>query len=375
MTTYIKAGSSVYVKSEDDLQVSKVLENKVYTISEPPMGELYLTVTESFGQDIPKLYGEIESQADRIINTYCDRNKNTGVYLAGEKGSGKTLLARIVSLKMIEKGYPVIVINRSFEVSKFMALLNSIRENCVILFDEFEKIFNEESQLKLLSLFDGVDSGQKLFLVTVNEERRVSDFFKNRPGRFYYSFKFDGLSDAFIRDYAADRLNNKDLVENLLDISKAFNAFNFDMLQAFVEEMNRYDETATQVMKFINADPSKTRNAAKYEIASIRFFDPKMNELEYSLEAYYVNVFEESVEVYLDRELTKKKGINKSTVSAIDLLSDDDEEGDYGLPNYWVVHPQDIVSMKNGRVRYETEDFVLEIQKVPPKKMDFNKLF
>jgi hypothetical protein len=41
--------------------------------------------------------------------------------------------------------------------------------------------------------------------------------------------------------------------------------FNFDMLKALVEEMNRYDETPQEALKFLNAKPEFS-NEAKYDV-------------------------------------------------------------------------------------------------------------
>jgi hypothetical protein len=44
-----------------------------------------------------------------------------------------------------------------------------------------------------------------------------------------------------------------------------FDQFNFDMLKAMVEEMNRYNETPQQVMKLLNAKPEFS-GEARYKI-------------------------------------------------------------------------------------------------------------
>ena len=41
----------------------------------------------------------------------------------------------------------------------------------------------------------------------------------------------------------------------MIAVSAIFEAFNFDMLQALVEEMNRYGESADQALEFLNVKP------------------------------------------------------------------------------------------------------------------------
>ena len=52
----------------------------------------YLQKVDSFG-DPGRMYGNIDKRAERIMSTFLDRPRTTGVLLAGEKGSGKSQLA------------------------------------------------------------------------------------------------------------------------------------------------------------------------------------------------------------------------------------------------------------------------------------------
>jgi hypothetical protein len=51
-----------------------------------------------------------------------------------------------------------------------------------------------------------------------------------------------------------------------------FSAFNFDLLKGMVEEMNRYNETPAQVLKFLNARPSFGFVQQRY---MVKIQDPK----------------------------------------------------------------------------------------------------
>jgi hypothetical protein len=77
----------------------------------------------------------------------------------------------------------------------------------------------------------------------------------NRPGRFFYSLDYKGLDNEFIIDYCKVNLINASNTESVCKAGALFSKFNFDMLQAIVEEMNRYNETAAEVIKFLNAKP------------------------------------------------------------------------------------------------------------------------
>jgi hypothetical protein len=79
---------------------------------------------------------------------------------------------------------------------------------------------------------------------------------RNRPGRIYYLIDYKGIPEDFIVEYCTDNLEAKQHIPAIVRVSKMFNEFNFDMLKAMVEEMNRYNETPEQVLEMLNARPT-----------------------------------------------------------------------------------------------------------------------
>lgn len=247
----------------------------------PDLGGFYLEQSAPFTYP-SKLYGEAMSMAERIYRTYLHRLKeqklSTGVLLSGEKGSGKTLISKLIAQMAITQGLPVILIGAGFEGAVFNKFIQDINQPAVVFFDEFEKMyknsyFDQEGsavsgggQDALLSLFDGSQSTDKLFLLTANDKFGINRNMINRPGRIYYFLEFKGLSSLFIREYCDENLANKSHVESVCLAASLFPKFNFDMLSAMVEEMNRYKETASQVMKFINTQPNEYDSTDIYSI-------------------------------------------------------------------------------------------------------------
>jgi hypothetical protein len=228
------------------------------------MGNLYLESIDDF--EIPsKMYGNTLRHTDRIINSFWKRPQQTGVLLNGEKGSGKTLLAKNISVELAKEGVPTIVINRDWTGDGFFKLLQDIDQPCVVLFDEFEKVYDHEKQEEILTLLDGVFGSKKLYILTVNDKWRVDSHMRNRPGRIFYLLDFKGLDQVFIREYCEDNLVNKQYIDQICSLTSLFGEFNFDMLKALVEEMNRYDETPTEALEMLNAKPEYDEGA-KYEI-------------------------------------------------------------------------------------------------------------
>ncbi len=255
MTYVIRMGSAYRMMSEQDIEICERLPAKNYTVKQNPMSkEFYLEPVDDFVMP-KKLYGDTIKKAERILNTFKARPLSTGVHLDGVKGSGKTLLAKTLSHFAQKEGVASIVINQPFCGDEFNAFIQSIDVPAIVIFDEFEKVYNWETQNKILTLFDGVYPTKKLFVLTTNDSHSVNNFLKNRPGRIYYSFKFDTLAQEFIKEYCEDNLNDKSQIPSILKYTQIFSFFNFDMLAAAVEEMNRYGEPLQEVLNYLNIVP------------------------------------------------------------------------------------------------------------------------
>ena len=64
--------------------------------------------------------------------------------------------------------------------------------------------------------------------------------------------EFHGLDQDFVIEYCEDSLNNKEYIPAVAATSALFPSFNFDMLKAMVEEMNRYNQSPSEVLEFLN---------------------------------------------------------------------------------------------------------------------------
>jgi hypothetical protein len=260
MSHFIRNGNIYSVMSEEAMDLQPTLPVGNYTVKRNEMtGQYFLEMVDSFPQ-VPKLYGDTTRHADRILNTFFDRPNSTGIMLNGEKGSGKTLLAKTLSIEAAKQGVPTIIINAPWTGDGFNKFMQDIEQPCIILFDEFEKVYSSDDQEAALTLLDGVFPSRKMFILTCNDKWRVNEHMRNRPGRIFYMIDFKGLDANFITEYCQEQLKATHHIEKIVEIASLFEQFNFDMLKALVEEMNRYDETPQDALKMLNAKPEFNNN-------------------------------------------------------------------------------------------------------------------
>ncbi len=261
MTYFLKQGNNYTVSKKESLDLHEHLPAGNYVIKKNEMtGQMYLEAIDKF-EIKGKIYGDTVKRADRILNTFHSRPSTTGVMLTGEKGSGKTLLAKMLSVKGYEQDVPTIVINAPWCGDAFNAFIQSIEQPVIVVFDEFEKVYDEHEQEAMLTLLDGVYPTKKLFVLTCNDKWRVNSHMRNRPGRIFYSMEYKGLEEGFIREYCEDNLKAKEHIDKIVGIAGTFDQFNFDMLKALVEEMNRYNETPQEAMAMLNTKPEYGDNS------------------------------------------------------------------------------------------------------------------
>jgi hypothetical protein len=284
MSYFLKSGNTFKVSSKDALDLHESLPSGTYTVGFDKMnGFFFLEKIEDF-EIRGKVYGNHTRNADRILRTFLDRPNSTGVMLTGEKGSGKTLLSKQISIDGFKQGIPTIVINQPWCGETFNAFIQMIDQPTIVVFDEFEKVYDREDQEKMLTLLDGVYPSKKLFMITCNDKWRVDSHMRNRPGRIYYMIDFKGLDQEFIVEYCEDNLNAKEHIDTICRIASLFDQFNFDMLKAMVEEMNRYGETPQEVMKLLNAKPEfsdESRYKVELQVKGIDIVQDKLEVVEW----------------------------------------------------------------------------------------------
>lgn len=243
-------GTHLLIYSNGIKAYKKLPINSNYSVEyEPAPGVgFYLSQKKKFKKPTFKLYGNQLNLVDDVLNAFERSDKSIGVILSGAKGTGKTVFSKMLSAKANEKGLPTVLVNNNVSgVSNFLARID---EPALIMFDEFEKKFQDslqgsvgsDSQSDMLSLFDGVMGGKNLYVLTVNDIVDLSPYLLNRPGRFMYSIRMNEPSPKNIKDYLHDKLekdldNREGQINDIIRFSFKF-PLSYDILDTLVFQLN-----------------------------------------------------------------------------------------------------------------------------------------
>lgn len=263
---------SKFIKSDN--RIMAIPNGMDYTL-EP--GKVYdLKIRKQWGETITQftLNGEMNlpkkvfttSKDDlfikRVLHSFNKDEKNTtGVLLTGEKGSGKTVTAKVIAEKA---NLPIIVIHPETVLTELNTFFKSFDDQVCILFDEVDKDFETR---ELLTFLDGIQkTARKLVIMTANDESKVDEFLKNRCSRIRYFRNYDIMEDAkeFAEMIATDRgLENVDEVVKFITEKIKFPSI--DNICSFVDEIiftKEMNLTLDEVLYFmnINVDEKKTEN-------------------------------------------------------------------------------------------------------------------
>lgn len=227
---------------DDSVKTYSELPTGAYEVCFSKMTGFFLRVRNDF-KVTEKVYGNHSIKVDKVLKSFQLSDRNFGLILSGQKGIGKSMFMRVLAERAGGLGYPVIVVDNYIPgIDNF---LSSIDQECVVLFDEFEKTFRQdddhhEPQEELLSLFDGIDGGKKLFIITCNEVRKLNSYLLNRPGRFHYHFEIMPPTGDEVRDYLIDQLDPAywDQIDKVVALANSI-YMTYDYLRAITFELNQ----------------------------------------------------------------------------------------------------------------------------------------
>lgn len=241
----IISSNNTYDIFDNSLRTYDKLPAQYYAVRFEQFRGFYLEKHSDIEISEDKVYGVHKSKVEKVFNSFKMFTRNLGIILSGDKGMGKSLFAKMVCVEAVNKGIPVIIIDKYIE--NIASYIERIDQEAVVLFDEFDKTYGDirvqegsaSPQSQLLSLFDGVSGGKKMFVITCNDIRGLSDYLINRTGRFHYHFRFEYPTTDEIREYLADKLDERFYgeINAVVAFSRRIN-LNYDCLRAIAFELN-----------------------------------------------------------------------------------------------------------------------------------------
>lgn len=243
---FLKVGKSINFKFNTEGLECDLTPGMVYNIDVDRYTDA-ISLEETSGLSLPsKVYctQRDERFIDKVINSYnLSESGFTGVMLAGLKGSGKTVMAKVIANK---SGLPIINIDKNIRPYILRNLVEKLGDTSVcFLFDELDKVLEDYDDSVLLQVLDGSDTkGKHMILFTCNDDDEISEYLIDRCSRIRYWRKFDEMSPSLIMEVLNDKLNDKKEVKSLTDFIKDnFEVCSFDNIASFVKEANDYPTT------------------------------------------------------------------------------------------------------------------------------------
>lgn len=234
---------NTYKIYDNSLKTFDQLPAQAYLVNFDKMSGFYLSTFDDINIK-EKVYGIHVEKCEKVLKSFKIFERNLGIILSGEKGIGKSLFAKLLAIKAIESGYPLLIVNSY--IPGIADYLTSIQQEVVVLFDEFEKTFPSpkdkdvcDPQAEMLTLFDGLSQGKKMFVVTCNELHNLNDYLVNRPGRFHYHFRFEYPTNEEISAYLKDKIPSTAFgeIDKVVKFAQKIN-LNYDCLRAIAFELS-----------------------------------------------------------------------------------------------------------------------------------------
>lgn len=254
MANFIKNGNNItpFPKGlEYELEPGKVYDLLIKTV----WGERVTKFTLNGEMNLPPTVYQTKKDKvfiDRVLKNFSSSEKNTtGVLLTGDKGTGKSVTAKILAEKA---KLPIIVINPDMEEKYLEEFFKEFDQPVCILFDEVDKNFSTQ---KMLTFLDGMHkTAKKLVIMTANDEDNLSNFIKNRCSRIRYYRHYSMLEDA--KEYAeliceAKGIEDKEEVVNF--IIKNIKYPSIDNICSFIDEIiftKEWGLSLKEVLEFMN---------------------------------------------------------------------------------------------------------------------------
>lgn len=263
-TEFIKIGDRLVIKpngADYDL-----IPGKVYDLS----------YDRYSGDDVFKENGELSlpskvytSKKDEFFKkrvlTYFNNafTDTTGVMLAGTKGTGKTIMAKVLAK---ESNLPIIIVDPQYPEHRLIKYFKQINTPVCILFDEVDKSFDTE---KMLDFLDGLQkTSKKLVIMTCNNLDRVSEYLQDRCSRIRYLRKYTTEDNLEFLNILIEDMGIKNVEKVSKFCRENIKLLSMDNIVAFLNEVKMLEDediTLEEIISVMNIDHTQPKGASSGE--------------------------------------------------------------------------------------------------------------
>lgn len=179
-----------------------------------------------------------------VLNHFNKTPKqSTGILLSGEKGTGKTIQAKLIAK---ECGLPIINVPNEIQRDRLVEFFKSFTTEVCVIFDEFDKYFETSD---LLTLLDGVSKTTKmLVLFTCNDLDKISDYLLDRCSRIRYLREFTSDDNkSFVPEIISELKLNEYKDELLKFCNENIKYPTIDNIKSYLYEFKDYIDAGLEV--------------------------------------------------------------------------------------------------------------------------------
>lgn len=274
---WLQNGSTFNKGNATTVSYANGLPIGIYEVRLSQTGFYLEKIAESFTFNY-KLYGLNLDFINYVMKTYENTTGNLGILLSGIKGTGKSVTAKQLCNYL---NLPIINIKSmgsKIDSDMINYLSTNINFDCIFLFDEYEKEFEESSYI--LSFMDGVYNSiyRKVFLLTANT-LKVDKNLLGRPSRIRYKKEFGNLEESTCREILNDMLEDKSAVDEIIGLTHSMKIVTIDLIKAIAVDVNIHGVESIDTIKDIfNIEVSQFAYSFAY-IQPKNIIDFNLNEL------------------------------------------------------------------------------------------------
>lgn len=214
------SGMAIHLLNVDRNALKDDIKPMIYELVHTDNGPVLKKDKEHFKTPTRILGTTIQSNADLVMKSFEAKRKPLGAMAIGQKGTGKTEGFQLLANRMVNAGYPVIMVRTPCTRGDIeMAVKMCMPKGCAVFFDEYGKTYkdhtedSEKLKNELLTMFSDTSLGKVLWLLTDNTTRNFNDFLLERPTRIRYRFDFAGCSRDIVEDICKLNKLNKEITE------------------------------------------------------------------------------------------------------------------------------------------------------------------